>query len=70
MFWLGLGLTGAFVIRRTINVYGDPIPWDTQESPVFTVLLLWTGVVLALYLLCPWFAAVKQRRSDPLLSYL
>lgn len=70
MFWLGLGLTGAFVIRRTINVYGDPIPCDTQESPVFTVLLLWTGVVLALYPLCRWFAAVKQRRSDPLLSYL
>lgn len=171
LFWLGLGLTAAFVILRAINVYGDPIPWTTQEFPAFTalsflntckyppsllfllmtlgpaliflaavdrqtppllrpalsfgkvplfyfllhfvlihliavvvcfvrygsahwmlespsmnhfpvtyppgwgfqlplVLLLWIGVVVSLYPVCCWFAAVKQRRTDPLLSYL
>ncbi|HET8632822.1 MAG TPA: heparan-alpha-glucosaminide N-acetyltransferase domain-containing protein [Gemmatimonadales bacterium] len=35
---LGLGLTAGFVILRFINVYGDPVPWSPQESPVFTVL--------------------------------
>ncbi|MFZ0294960.1 MAG: heparan-alpha-glucosaminide N-acetyltransferase domain-containing protein [Candidatus Sulfotelmatobacter sp.] len=35
-----------------------------------TVYLLWATVVLALYPLCRWFAALKQRRSDAWLSYL
>jgi uncharacterized membrane protein len=34
------------------------------------IYLIWAGVVLALYPLCRWFAALKQRRSDPWLSYL
>jgi hypothetical protein len=34
------------------------------------VYLLWLCVVLSLYPLCYWFAAVKRRRSDPWLSYL
>ncbi len=34
------------------------------------VYLLWASVVIALYPLCRWFAAVKQRRSDAWLSYL
>ena len=35
---LGLGLTVAFVVLRTMNVYGDPVPWSAQKSPLFTVL--------------------------------
>lgn len=31
---------------------------------------IWIFVVVALYPLCRWFAGVKQRRSDPWLSYL
>jgi uncharacterized membrane protein len=27
-----------FGILRVVNVYGDPAPWSTQSSPVFTVL--------------------------------
>jgi uncharacterized membrane protein len=166
----GLAATAAFVILRTINIYGNPIPWTTQKSPVFTLLsflntnkyppslsfllmtlgpallflwavdgktpqvlrpaliigkvpmfyylvhfplihliavvvcyarygqvhwmfespsidkfpitpppgwgfslpiiyLIWASVVLALYPLCRWFAALKQRRSDAWLSY-
>ncbi len=34
------------------------------------VYLLWAFVVIALYPACRWFAALKQRRSDPWLSYL
>jgi hypothetical protein len=33
------------------------------------VYLVWAFVVLALYPLCRWFAALKQRRTDPWLSY-
>ena len=35
---LGLGLTVAFVSLRAMNVYGDPVPWSAQNSPLFTVL--------------------------------
>jgi len=34
------------------------------------VYLIWAFVVLALYPLCRWFAALKQRRRDAWLSYL
>ena len=34
------------------------------------IYLIWASVVLALYPLCRWFAALKQRRSDVWLSYL
>jgi uncharacterized membrane protein len=33
------------------------------------IYLIWASVVLALYPLCRWFAALKQRRSDAWLSY-
>jgi uncharacterized membrane protein len=29
---LGLGLTGAFIVLRGINIYGDPLRWTTQKS--------------------------------------
>jgi len=35
---LGLGLTAAFCLLRAINHYGDPLPWSTQRSAIFTVL--------------------------------
>ncbi len=35
---IGLGLTAAFVMLRAMNIYGDPVPWSEQKSPVFTVL--------------------------------
>jgi uncharacterized membrane protein len=34
------------------------------------VYLLWAFVVLAMYPICNWYAAVKQRSNNPLLSYL
>lgn len=34
----GTVLTAAFVILRAYNVYGDPVPWSTQETGLFTLL--------------------------------
>ena len=35
---LGLGLSAAFVAIRLLNVYGDPAPWASQATPLFTFL--------------------------------
>lgn len=34
----GLATVGAFLVLRTINVYGDPRPWSTQESGLLSLL--------------------------------
>ncbi len=34
------------------------------------IYLVWIGIVLALYPVCSWFAAVKARRATPWLSYI
>jgi len=38
LFCFGLGTSIAFIILRAINIYGDPVPWTTQKSTVFTLL--------------------------------
>jgi uncharacterized membrane protein len=38
--------------------------------PLPVVYAVWAAVVVAMYPLCRWFAALKQRRSDAWLSYL
>lgn len=35
---IGLALTILFVLLRTVNRYGDPVPWTTQKSAVMTAL--------------------------------
>jgi uncharacterized membrane protein len=35
---LGIGLTVGFFVLRAVNLYGDPRPWATQKSLVFTML--------------------------------
>ncbi|MDQ2932458.1 MAG: heparan-alpha-glucosaminide N-acetyltransferase domain-containing protein [Gemmatimonadota bacterium] len=47
--------------------FSAPPGWG-YSLPV--VYLVWALVVIAMYPLCRWFAAVKQRRSDWWLSYL
>jgi uncharacterized membrane protein len=47
--------------------FSAPPGWG-YSLPV--VYLAWAFVVVAMYPLCRWFAALKQRRSDPWLSYL
>ena len=35
---LGIGLTAAFLVLRGINYYGNPVPWSTQRSAIYTAL--------------------------------
>ena len=35
---LGLGLCLAFIILRTINLYGNPTPWSIQPQLIFSIL--------------------------------
>jgi uncharacterized membrane protein len=35
---LGSQLVVLFIVLRTINGYGDPVPWSPQATPEFTVL--------------------------------
>jgi uncharacterized membrane protein len=35
---LGLASIAAFLALRAVNVYGNPVPWASQPSPVFTLL--------------------------------
>jgi uncharacterized membrane protein len=34
----GWACIAAFVVLRSLNVYGDPFPWSAQKSAVFTLL--------------------------------
>lgn len=38
LLYLGLGLSGGFILLRALNVYGDPVRWSPQASALFTVL--------------------------------
>ena len=38
MWRLGIGLSAAFVVLRTANLYGDPARWSAQKTPLFTFL--------------------------------
>lgn len=46
--------------------FARPPGWGYSLPVVYAV---WNGVVLALYPLSAWFAAVKARRLDSWLSY-
>jgi hypothetical protein len=35
---LGASMLTLFVVARTINLYGDPLPWNAQETPLRTVM--------------------------------
>lgn len=38
LLWLGIGLTASFLILRLANIYGDPAPWVSQRSPLWTLI--------------------------------
>ena len=44
----------------------QPPGWPSSLPVVYVI---WIGVVVAMYPLCRWFAAVKQRRAEGWLSY-
>ncbi|MGV3557754.1 DUF1624 domain-containing protein [Larkinella arboricola] len=35
--WIGISVVAAFILIRALNVYGDPVPWSVQKTPLFTV---------------------------------
>lgn len=35
---LGLTLTAMFIVVRLVNVYGDPVPWTGQPSPLYALM--------------------------------
>ena len=35
---LGLGATALFILLRSTNVYGDPVPWTAQKDTTYTIL--------------------------------
>jgi len=45
----------------------SPLGWGLTLPFVY---LIWAFVVITLYPLCRWYAALKQRSNNPLLSYL
>src|SRR4051812_41180930 len=47
--------------------FSAPPGWGYSLPIVYSV---WAIVVVSMYPLCRWFAGVKQRRTDPWLSYL
>ncbi len=47
--------------------FTQPPGWGFSLPVIY---LIWASVVIALYPLCRWFAALKRRRSDAWLSYL
>jgi hypothetical protein len=53
-------------------LFQDPIAIkpDGYGVNLLFIYALWLGFLLALYPLCRWFAALKQRRHDWWLSYL
>ena len=35
---IGLSLTLGFLVLRWLNIYGDPVPWTTQRSALWTLI--------------------------------
>ena len=38
LFSLGIGSIALFFVLRLTNIYGDPSPWEVQESGLFSIL--------------------------------
>ena len=44
LVWIGIGLIIAFLVIRTINVYGDPSPWNSEASSTAASVMSFLGV--------------------------
>ncbi len=72
---LGLGLTAAFILIRTINIYGDPSPWKgtflsflrcTKYPPSLDFLLMTLGPA---FLVWAWLDRLSLSRTNPLIVF-
>lgn len=64
----GQSLAGQFDQMRVLVT--DPTLLAGSGFPLAVVYAAWLAIVLALYPLCRWYAAVRARRRDWWLSYL
>jgi hypothetical protein len=62
----GLKAMGLRIFKTPFRAPQCPPEWGFSLPVVY---IFWVCVVIGLYPLCPWFAAVKQRRSNAWLSY-
>lgn len=78
---IGMAATALFVVLRAVNVYGDPVPWSLQRSPVFTLMsflncakyppsLLFTLMTLGPALIALSWLDRPEPREPPLLRAL
>lgn len=78
LLWLGLGGILTFVVLRSINSYGNPVPWSPQATNINTVLsflniekyppsLMFTLVTLGMALV---FLSLLESRSGKLSAIL
>jgi uncharacterized membrane protein len=67
-FLSGQSLAGQFDELRVLVLH--PQVLYGSGFSLWIVYLAWMGIVLALYPLCRWYAALKRRRRDWWLSYL
>lgn len=77
---IGLGLTGAFLIIRWLNAYGDPFPWSAQTPgtailsflrtakypPSLSFLLMTIGPAI---LLLRWMDEMRLSKSNALIVF-
>jgi uncharacterized membrane protein len=78
---IGAAAILAFVLIRTLNVYGDPQPWTVQSSPTYTVLSFLNTtkyppslafLLMALgpsFLALAWFDRPGLKPSNPLVVF-
>lgn len=77
LFWIGAGLTLAFIVVRGLNMYGDPAAWSgpraalsflnaTKYPPSLSFLLMTLGPALVLL---AWFERMSFSRTNPLIVF-
>lgn len=79
--FLRIGLTSllAFVVMRSINIYGDPAPWPNEKTSLFTFLsflntskyppsLLFTLMTLGIMALLLWASDGRKNKLTDIVS--
>jgi hypothetical protein len=65
-------MRGHSLNEVTPDIFGLPFKFILvgEGYSLKVVYLIWIGVVVALYPLCLWFAALKRRRHEWWMGYL